>query len=70
VLEIFALFYVNFCMDLHSVDSNEAMKQGNEALHASSFPFLSSVKRFTASSLQFFGALDASLPLLFIEKHR
>jgi hypothetical protein len=27
VLESFALFYGNFCMDLYSVDSNEAMKR-------------------------------------------
>jgi hypothetical protein len=26
VLESFALFYGNFCMDLYSVDSDEAMK--------------------------------------------
>jgi hypothetical protein len=37
VLKSFALFYGNFCMDLYSVDSNEAMKRGNEALNASSF---------------------------------
>ncbi len=54
VLESFALFYGNFCMDLYSVDSDEAMKQGNVALDASLFQFLSSVKCFIASSLQFF----------------
>jgi hypothetical protein len=27
VLDSFGLFYGNFCMDLYSVDSNEAMKQ-------------------------------------------
>jgi hypothetical protein len=27
VLESFALFYGNFCMDLYSVDSDEAMKR-------------------------------------------
>jgi hypothetical protein len=31
VLESFALFYGNFCMDLYSVDSDKAMKRGNEA---------------------------------------
>jgi hypothetical protein len=31
----FALFYSDFCMDLYSVDSDEAMKQGDEALDAS-----------------------------------
>jgi hypothetical protein len=35
-------------------DSNEAMKRGNEALNASLLQFLGSVKRFIASSLQFF----------------
>jgi hypothetical protein len=41
-------------MNLYSVDSNEAMKQGDEALNTSSLQFLSSVKRFIASSIQFF----------------
>jgi hypothetical protein len=36
VLESFALFYGDFCMDLYSVDCDEAMKQANEALTASS----------------------------------
>jgi hypothetical protein len=27
VLDSFGLFYGNFCMDLYSVDSNEAMKR-------------------------------------------
>jgi hypothetical protein len=49
VLESFALFYGNFCMDLYSVDSDEAMKRGNEAFSASSLQFLSSVKCFIAT---------------------
>jgi hypothetical protein len=36
-------------MDLHSVDSDEAMKQGDEELKDSSLQFLSSVKRFIAT---------------------
>ncbi len=36
VLESFALFYGDFCMDLYTVDSNDA-------LNASSLQFLSSV---------------------------
>ncbi len=43
VLESIALFYCNFCMDLFSVDSDEAMtrwseamKRSNEVLNASS----------------------------------
>jgi hypothetical protein len=39
----FALFCGDFCMDLYSVDSNEALKRCDEALNASSFQFLSSV---------------------------
>jgi hypothetical protein len=54
-------------MDLYSVDSNEGMKRGNEALNASSLQFLSSVKRFIATI--FFSALNASLPILFMGKH-
>jgi hypothetical protein len=49
VLESFALFYGDFCMDLYSVDSDEAMKRGNEALNAASLKFLSSAKRFIAT---------------------
>ncbi len=30
VWESFALFFGNFCMDIYSVDSDEAMKRGNE----------------------------------------
>jgi hypothetical protein len=48
VLESFALFYGDFCMDLNSVVSDEAMKQGNEALNTSSLQFFLSVKRFIA----------------------
>jgi hypothetical protein len=40
-------------MDLYSIDSDEAMKRGDEALNASSLQFLSSVKGFIASVLQF-----------------
>jgi hypothetical protein len=46
VLDSFGLFHGDFCMDLYSVDSDEALK-------ASSLQFLSIVKRFVASSLQF-----------------
>jgi hypothetical protein len=38
VLENFARFYGDFCMDLYSVDSDEAMKRG-EALNASLLQF-------------------------------
>jgi hypothetical protein len=54
VLESFALFYGDFCMDLYSVDSDDVIKRGDEALNASSLQFLSSFKRFIASMLQFF----------------
>jgi hypothetical protein len=36
-------------MDLYSVDSDEAMKQDDEALNASSLEFLSIVKCFIAT---------------------
>jgi hypothetical protein len=54
VLESFALCYGDFCMDFCSVDSDEALKRGDEALNSSSLQFLRSVKRFIASSLQLF----------------
>ncbi len=53
VLDSYGLFYGDFCMDVYSVDSDEAMKRGDEAFNASSLKFLSIVKRFIDSSLQF-----------------
>jgi hypothetical protein len=53
VLDSFGLFYGDFCMDLYCVDSDEAMKQGDEALNASSLQFLCIVKPFIASPIQF-----------------
>jgi hypothetical protein len=41
-------------MNLYSVDSDEAMKRGDEAFNGSSLQFLRGVKRFIASSLQYF----------------
>jgi hypothetical protein len=67
VLESFALFYGDFCMDLYSADSDEVMKQGDKALNFSSIQFLSSVKHFIATI--FNSALKASSPLLFMKKH-
>jgi hypothetical protein len=69
VLERFALFNGDFCMDLFCVASHEAMKQGNEALNASSLQFLSSVKRFIASSLQFFLSVKRFIAVTFYRKH-
>ncbi len=64
----FALFYGDFCMDLysvdsHSVDSDKAMQQSNEALNASSLQFLSNVKRLIATF--YFSVLYASSTILF-----
>jgi hypothetical protein len=54
VLRSLALFNGDFCINLYSVDSDEAMKRGDEVVNASSLQFLGSVKRFIASSLQYF----------------
>jgi hypothetical protein len=54
-------------MELYTVDSDEAMKQGDEAFNGSSLQFLRSVKRFIASI--FYSALNASLPLI-LKKNR
>jgi hypothetical protein len=40
VLESFALYYGDFCIDFFSVESDEAMKRGCEALNASFLEFL------------------------------
>jgi hypothetical protein len=62
-LESFALFYSDFCMDLYSVVSDEAMKRGKEALNASWRQFLSSVKSSSLHRYSFFLALNASSSL-------
>jgi hypothetical protein len=55
VMETFAMFFFgDFYMELYTVDSDEAMKRGDEAFNGSSLKFLRSVKRFTASLLQYF----------------
>jgi hypothetical protein len=43
VSESFVLLYGDFCMSPYSVDSDEAMMRGDEALNASSLQFLRSV---------------------------
>jgi hypothetical protein len=43
VAESSALLNDNFCMTSRNVDSDEAMKRGDEALNASSLQFLRSV---------------------------
>jgi hypothetical protein len=68
VWESFALFFVNFCMDKYSVDSDEAMKRGDEALNASLLQFLSIVKRFIASSLQFLLSVKRFIAVHFYRK--
>jgi hypothetical protein len=55
-------------MDLYSVDSDEAMKRGDEALNASSLQFLSSVKRFIASSLRFSPSVKRFIAVIFYGK--
>jgi hypothetical protein len=67
VIESFVLLYGDFCMNPYSVDSDEAMKRGDEAFNASLLQFLRSVKRFIATI--FYSALNPSLPLLFKENH-
>jgi hypothetical protein len=42
-------FFGDFYMELYNVNSDEAMKRGDEALNASSLQFLSIVKRFIAT---------------------
>jgi hypothetical protein len=49
-----ALFNGDFYTNLYSVDSDEAMKVGDEAFNGSSLKFLRSVKHFITSSLQYF----------------
>ncbi len=55
-------------MDLYSVDIDEVMKLGDEALNASSLQFCSSIKLFFASSLQFFLSVKLFIAIIFYEK--
>jgi hypothetical protein len=55
-------------MNLYFVDSDEAMKRGDDALNASSLQFLRSVKRFIATN--FYLELNASSPFFYIENRR
>ncbi len=60
--ESHALFKGDFFMNLNSVDSDEAMKRGDEALNASL------LHRFIPTI--FDPALNVSSPLLFKRNHR
>jgi hypothetical protein len=51
VSESLAQLYGDFGMNSYSVDNNEGMKQGDEALNASSFQFFRNVKHFIAATL-------------------
>jgi hypothetical protein len=53
-METFAMFFWRFLLELYTIDSDEAMNRGDEALNSSSLQFLRSVKRFIASLLQYF----------------
>jgi hypothetical protein len=68
VLDSFGLFYGDFCMDLYSVDSDEAMQWC-----VKHFIALIVKKRFTLHcfiATIFYSALNASLMLIFMEKYR
>jgi hypothetical protein len=43
VMESFAMFFGDFYIELYTVDSDEAMKRGDEAFNGSSLQFLRSV---------------------------
>jgi hypothetical protein len=66
--KVLLCLFVDFCKDLYSVDSDEAMKRDHEALNASTLQFLSSVKRFIASSLRFFLSVKCFIAVIFYEK--
>jgi hypothetical protein len=67
VLELLHCFFSDFYTELYSVDSDEAMKRGDEAFNGSSLQFLRSVKRFIASI--FYSASNASSPLILKKNH-
>jgi hypothetical protein len=61
----YKLFYEDFRMNSHSVDSNEAMRQGDEALKASLLKFLTSNKSFIASLLKFLLSIKSFIAITF-----
>jgi hypothetical protein len=54
VLESLVLFYRDFGINSYGVDSNTAIKRGDESLYASSLQFFRSVKCLIALSLRLF----------------
>jgi hypothetical protein len=52
-------------MNSNSVDSDEAMKRGDEALNASSLQFLRSIKHYIASSLRFLLSVKRFIAITF-----
>jgi hypothetical protein len=58
----FTLFSGDFFIDLYSVDSDEAMKRGDEALSASLLQFLSIIKASSLYYANFFSAFSTSSP--------
>jgi hypothetical protein len=52
-------------MNSYSVDSNEAMRQGDEALNASLLKFLTSNKSFIASLLKFLLSIKSFITITF-----
>jgi hypothetical protein len=66
--KVLLCLFGDFCMDLYSVDCDEAMKRGDEALNPSSLQFLSSVKRLIASLLRFFLGVKRFIAVIFYGK--
>jgi hypothetical protein len=64
----FTLFSGDFFKDLYSVDSDEAMKRGDDALSASLLQFLSIIKRFIGLLLQFFLSIQHFIAVNFYGK--
>jgi hypothetical protein len=68
-----ALFYGNFCINLYFVDSNEALKLGDEVLNASllhRYTFLLRVRRFIAITFKENCRLTLHHGYFFKEIHR
>jgi hypothetical protein len=68
VLENVALLYGDFSINSYSVNNDEAMKQGNEALNASLLHFSEALKASSLHRHNFYSLFNASSALLFLRE--
>ncbi len=68
VSESFVLFYGHFCMNSYSVDSDEALKQGDEALNGHHFNFEDVLDSSSLHRYDFLLSLNHFITITFLRK--